>query len=84
MSLFNSILHTLQKKIDAQNAYKETVSESIQQVIGVKIPPSAVTSLKEGVLIIQSSPSVKMAILLKREKILAVLKERGLTVSVIK
>lgn len=83
MSLFDSILHNLKKKIDAEHAYKDVVIECVASILHISLSKDGIT-LKSGVLYIQTAPPAKMAILLKKEALIEALQEKQIKVSVIK
>ena len=84
MSLFSAVLQGLQKKTEAQNAYKQTVIECVHTVVGVTITPDSIVSFKDGTLILALNPTSKMALNLKKDTVLEALREKGVGVSVIK
>ncbi len=80
MSLFNALLHGLKQKIDAQNTYKDVVIVSIKEIVNITLTHDAIISLKEGILVLQVTPTVKTALLLKKEKVIALLQQKGLKI----
>lgn len=84
MSLFNSILHGLKQKIDAQSAYKDTVVTVIKSVTNITLTPENVVSLKEGVLTLHVSPTMKMALRLKQDHLVKAFTEHKLLVKSIR
>jgi|GEM_PF-3526749 len=84
MSLFSSILDSLKEKIDANTAYKQIVIQGLKEVVGVSVHPDTSMSLKDGVLTLSVAPTLKSAILLKKETLLLFLKQHDLVVMVIR
>jgi hypothetical protein len=84
MSLFNNILQKIQKNIDSQNNYKQEIIDCLQQDLNITITPDAIVSLKDGVLVLRTHPTIKMALLLKKDVIIKNLQKRSVAVSVIK
>ncbi len=66
MNLFNSILEELSKKIEGAEIYKEEVSLVISRLLNININPDQI-SIKNGVLFLNVSPTIKSALLLKKE-----------------
>ena len=83
MSLFDSILNRLQKKITEQQSYKEVVISCVSDMFHITITPDVIT-LTRGVLIFQTNPAIKMALLLKKEALVRVLQEKGVSVTTIR
>ena len=66
MNLFNSILEELSKKIKGAEIYKEEVSLVISRLLNININPDQI-SIKNGTLFLNVSPTIKSALLLKKE-----------------
>ncbi len=66
MNLFNSILEELSKKIKGAEIYKEEVSLVISKLLNININSDQI-SIKKGVLFLNVSPTIKSALLLKKE-----------------
>lgn len=81
MSLFADILANLKHKIDAQNAYRYQIVQVLKEIIGITVDPTAITSLKDGVLTINVPPTIKMAINLKIDAIIQSLRAKQIPVS---
>ena len=82
--LFQKILGDLKKKVDTQLAYKALVVDSFKEVFGITLSPDAIISFKDGILHMNISPSIKMALNLKKELLLHTLQEKGLKVTSIR
>lgn len=77
MSLFNSVLHALYKKINHEQVSKDKIVEIISSILKTKITPDQIT-VKDGVLIVTAPATIKMALLLKKEALLKELKPNGI------
>ena len=84
MSLFTSILQGLQKKIDAHTAYKKDVVEVIHDVLNISLTPESVISLKDGILTLSLTPTIRMALILKKDEIIRNLVAKGVQISSIR
>ena len=84
MSLFNALLQNIKRKIDTENAYKDIVIQALKEILGITIGVDDIVSLKEGVLTLQTQPTRKSAILLKKDKILAYLNDNNISVQTIR
>ena len=69
MSLFSSILEELTKKLSTGEQYKKEIAETVSSIVGFTFLPDHMI-IKNGVLFINASPTVKTAILLRKQKIL--------------
>jgi hypothetical protein len=66
------------KKIGlSEQAFKETVSVSIKEVVGLEIKTDDLI-FRNGELIINASPAVKNTLFIKKESILNKIKEKGI------
>lgn len=84
MSLFETFLTQLKAKVAASTAYKQVVIEVCREVVGVTLQEDTIISLKEGVLTLRVSPTLKSALLLKQQKLLSEFSSRNLPVKVIR
>ncbi len=82
--LFHKILQDLKQKIVAQGAYKVVVSEVLSQELGTPVAPDTVVSLRDGVLTLMLQPTLKLLLNTKRDRIIALLQSRGVSVQVIR
>lgn len=82
--LFQKILADLKQKIITQGAYKTVVSDVVSAALGTPITPDMVVGLKDGVLTLRVSPTLKMALSLKKDSIIATLRSHGVQVHVIR
>ncbi|HWC57526.1 MAG TPA: hypothetical protein VG621_01040 [Candidatus Paceibacterota bacterium] len=80
MTLFTTFLETLKGKVEAQTAYKATVIEVVASLTHHHLTTDEIVSLKEGVLTLHTSPTVKSIIFLKQPFIIEAMQEKGLTV----
>ncbi|MEK7228150.1 MAG: hypothetical protein AAB681_02220 [Patescibacteria group bacterium] len=69
MSLFNNILAQVSNKLRDKEQYKENIVKILFSETGLSIKTDEIKT-KEGVLYINTSPTLKTAILLKKSKIL--------------
>ena len=69
MSLFNNILAQVSNKLIDKEQYKENIVKILFSETGLSIKTDEIKT-KEGVLYINTSPTLKTAILLKKSKIL--------------
>jgi hypothetical protein len=69
MNLFNSILEELSKKIKGAEIYKEEVSLVISRLLNININPDQI-AIKNGTLFLNVSPTIKSALLLKKEMLI--------------
>jgi hypothetical protein len=82
MSLFHSILSQLQQKIDKETTATVDIAAIVSVTLGTTIHKEQLI-LQGTTLRIKSTPTLKMAISLKREKILIALKAAGTTITTI-
>lgn len=78
-----SYLETIRKKINEKYAYKDIVVLCIQQTTGILLARDVIKQ-KHGVVYIEAHPLIKAEITLKKETLLNLLKEKGVTYSDIK
>ena len=83
MSLFSSILHTIQKKITEQESERSLIVECIKSTTGVSISETVI-HITKGVLTIQVSPTIKTVLFLKQKAILDECKKRGVPIYTIR
>jgi hypothetical protein len=82
MSLFKNILHTLSKKLDLENTKTDTVATIVQDCLKTPITSSQV-KIQKGTLFLSVSPTIKMAVSLKKQALLACFKEKGIEIHTI-
>ncbi len=58
---------------------KKVIIDSINEIVGVEIQPKDI-SLKNGEVIFKVSPAIKNAIYIKKDKVLAKIKENNSTI----
>ncbi len=79
MSLFQTILREVRARLDSEKHKNEDIAQIISEAIGVPILDSQV-SIKKGALHITAMPTVKMAIMVKKEVLLRAFKERSIPI----
>jgi hypothetical protein len=82
--LFQKILADLKQKIVAQGAYKTVVSDVLTVELGTTITPDMVIGLKDGVLTLGVSPTLRSVISLKKEALIRALQKENVMVYVIR
>ncbi|HTH93557.1 MAG TPA: hypothetical protein VL576_03715 [Candidatus Paceibacterota bacterium] len=82
MSLFHSILSQLQEKIEKGSDQSEKIASIITSIIGTTVSKDQIVVQKTTVRV-KVAPTIKMAISLKKEKILTALKEANLQIDTI-
>lgn len=82
MSLFQTILSQIKERLDSTERESALIASIIGEHLGITIPITAVV-VKKGVLRINVSPTIKMAIMIKKEAMIASLKEKGIKVHAI-
>lgn len=80
MSLFQTLLSQIEKQLETNNARKALFVAVLRDVVGVTIDPDSI-SVKDTVLYLRVSPTVRMAISLKKQKIIAAFKEKEIVIS---
>lgn len=79
MSLFQSVLRSISEKIKEKSSFKETVVIEISNVIKANIKTDQI-KIKDGKIFINTHPTIKSVIFLKKEEILKKLKEKGINI----
>jgi len=79
MSLFQSVLKSISEKIKEKSSFKETVVIEINNVIKANIKTDQI-KIKDGKIFINTHPTIKSVIFLKKEEILKKLKEKGINI----
>lgn len=69
MNLFGDILGELTKSLNKKASFKEDIALIISKELNIEIKSDDLV-IKEGKLFINSSPTLKTAILLKKERLL--------------
>lgn len=80
MGLFDSILSRIKQDLDARTASKQVLSDAIYEAVNIRVSVDAL-ELKDGLLRITVAPTIKAALLLKKEALLAHLTKQSLPVS---
>ncbi len=78
MSLFQKILADITKKINSNKEYKEDIAQKLSTITGIPIKDTQI-EVKNGVLFISVSPTIKSVIRLKQQDILRLVKEYNIT-----
>jgi len=76
---FNILLAKIKERLDIEQGKTEQVREIIKEYTGITITDNQIV-IKKGVAIVSLPPTVKMAVFVKREIILAQCKERGIPI----
>ena len=79
MSLFKNILNNLDQKIKENNSKNQDILMCINTVLKTSLTDTNL-DIKNKVLIIKTSPTIKMALLLKKDQILLKLKQEGIDI----
>ncbi|GEM_PF-2117957 len=82
MSLFQDILSKLQDSYTKETTAKETIARVISDALHTTITADQIT-VQGTTIRIKTAPTIKMAIMLKKEKLLASLQEASLNITVI-
>ncbi len=82
MSLFHSILSKVSSRLGAEERRMTDIAAIVTKDAGIVVKESEL-SLHKGVLYIKVSPTIKLAVMIKKEMILASCKERGIAVHAI-
>lgn len=69
MSLFKNALLEISKKLRNKESYKDDISRIVSSEVGVVVSADNLQT-NNGVLFINTSPTIKSAILLKKQEIL--------------
>ncbi len=81
-SLFHTILSQVATRLGAEERQTADMALIVTEATGVEVKESELL-LKKGVLCIKVSPTIKMAVMIKKEAILASFKEKGIAVHTI-
>lgn len=76
MTLFQSILGEISKKIGVQSQDQELIKNTISEVVGVSLPVTAI-KISHQKIFITTSPTIKMAIKIKEKEILSLLSQKN-------
>lgn len=79
MNLFQKTLEQLSNKILGAANYKKDVADEISKLLGVKILEDQIT-IKEKTIYIKVSPTIKTALILKKNSILDFLKKHNINI----
>lgn len=82
MSLFQTILKQVQERLHSQEHDLEVIAEEITRITKVPVKVSQL-SIKKGLLILSVPPTLKLAIIAKKETILAFCKDRSIAIHAI-
>ena len=82
MSLFHNILSQLQEKISRETNLTEAIAAIISATVGATVTKEQIT-VRDNTVSIKTSPTLKMAISLNKEKILNALKEANVKITTI-
>ena len=82
MNLFQSVLSQIKEKIGLEEDKINSVVTIIKTITAISISSSEV-QIKKGVLILKTQPTVKMALLLKKESIISALHKEGIKITTI-
>jgi len=82
MSLFHSILSQLQEKITKETTATETVATIVSEVLHTTITPAQI-KVHGTTLRITAGPTIKMAIMMNKEKLLTSLQAASINITVI-
>jgi hypothetical protein len=82
MSLFNSILSQIQEKISKESVEHEKIAQIISQTLHTTITAEQVT-MRDTTLRLKVAPTIKMTLLLQREKLLTALQDAGIKITTI-
>ncbi len=77
MSLFQSLLEELSKKIKGTELHKNSISKDISEVLSIVILPDQL-KIKNGEIFINVSPTIKTVIKLKKGALLTVVGKYGI------
>jgi hypothetical protein len=82
MSLFHSILSQLQEKINKETTTTESIAAIISTTIGTTITKDQIT-VHGSTIRIKSSPTLKMAVSLNKQKILTAIQQTHQSITTI-
>lgn len=79
MNQFITILSKIKERLNLEQNKISDIQEVIAIETKIEIPLSQI-KIQKNTLVLQVSPTIKMAILSKKEKILSLLQERGIKI----
>ncbi len=79
MSLFQSILADIKKKLDKETGQTEIIARVATTILGITVTPSMVLQ-KGSHISIKLPPTARMALTLKRPELLQALQKESITV----
>jgi hypothetical protein len=82
MGLFNDILSQLEQNISKNNSSKEIIADIVSTTLHTMVHPDQI-NVHDNNLNIKANPTIKMAIMLNKEKILKKLKEANIDIKTI-
>ncbi len=82
MSLFHSILSQLEEKISKKNSGNEKAALVISATLHTTITSDQIT-IQDATLRIKAAPTIKMAVMLNKEKVLKALNEAEIKITTI-
>lgn len=82
MSLFKNTLQKISNSLDSHSYNYQLISTLLTKILGVKILPTNII-IRDKKIIIQSSPTIKMAIKLKEKELISILKKQNIDVNFI-
>ncbi len=80
MSVFHSILSQLKARFDAHTDHSRTIAAYISETVGISLSEESI-SYNKNIVRLLVSPTIKMAILLKKDILLKLLNEKGISVT---
>ncbi|MCC6199015.1 hypothetical protein IT401_02280 [Candidatus Nomurabacteria bacterium] len=82
MSLFHSLLSQFHHRFNSQESNINTIIECINEAVGITLSSSSVR-YQNNIVQLLVSPTIKMAILLKKETLLPLFLKKGIMVKTI-
>jgi hypothetical protein len=82
MGLFNDILSQLEQKISKNNSAKEIIADIVSTTLHTTVHPDQI-NVHDFNLSIKANPTIKMAMMLNKEKILKKLQEANIDIKTI-
>lgn len=79
MSLFHDILSNLQKKFQNNQERNSEIAAIISSIINTQVSEKQLT-IKKGTVYLQVPPTIKMTVLLKKEKIITACREKNIPI----
>lgn len=79
MSLFHNILAQLQEKITKETNATETIAGIVSEVLRTTVAPSQI-QVQGTTLRLKVAPTLKMTLMLRKQKLLASLQEAGVDI----